>query len=678
MKKKTGFSFRFLLLLYIAVVSTVTLLCSGTVESQDGWLYLSVSKNIYYQHEIKADPDEYPLLNVHINSYKDENGIWRSPGALGYSIAMVPAVALSDLTHKILGTVPSNHFPLEHDWTLHFFASFTNAFFAGFLVVITVKYLYELSGDKKVSVIMGILTLLATNLLPLSKFSFAHMMFISFLVASFYCVRRFVVTNHKKYILYFLITYACVYVSYNVSYYIPILPLILYYFLLIPKASRFPRFLILIVLFLFAILIRRDVISLLFSYRNIHLKVLFEGAWGFLFSPGKSIFLYSPPLILLFIFWSKIPKKYVPEILSYGLLALLYIYLLGSAWISGSDGRMAGIWYGGMVWGPRYISTLIPFGMILVGIVATKLSKSALTFVFTPFILFGLWIQLVGSSLPYQLQYQNTPPYDIAIGNQSFSVYDYTSFLPKFSPIYVMSREFFVKIKKFKAGIDHGQYNVRFYDGFDVPLFTGLGPYRGFRSEGHAFFTQRPKDPVRKLFLRFYNAPDTPESSSSAHVSLAINGASVSGTLIPVNGHSQIETDINTDLIRDGQNTLDLLASYPATTSAQQVVYITQMVINDQNVNLESLDYPEVSTGGKEISKVPYQYYGNRMNDNWKLWYLRARISERTFDFWWIKNLYYWDRPQRVLWTLFACNIIVVMSSWLGLIRLWRKNKGTT
>jgi hypothetical protein len=678
MKNKPGFSLQFLFTLFIAVVSTVMLFCSGTIESQDGWLYLSVSKNIYYRHVIEAAPDEYPIQNVHINSYKDASGRWRSPGALGYSIAMVPAVALSDLTHRSLGTSPSNHFPLEHDWTLHLFASFTNATFAGLLVVIIVLYLFDLTGNKKVSIIIGILSLFATNLLPLSKFSFAHVMFTSLLLMSFYCLRRFVITKRKKYAFFFLTAYVCVYFSYNVSYYIPILPLILYYFLLIPKQSRFPRLVILTALSLVAIVIKREIMSLLFSYRNIYPKILLEGVWGFLFSSGKSIFLYSPPLILLFIFWNKIPKKYLPEICSFCLLALLYLYLLGSPWISGSDGRMAGIWYGGMVWGPRYISTLIPFGMILVGIIAIKLSKKALLFVFVPFILFGFWIQLVGSSLPYLLQYQNTPPYDIAIGDQSFSVYDYTSFLPRFSPVYVMSREFLVKIKKFKASVDHGLYDVRLYDGFEVPLFTGLGPYRGFRSEGHIFATHTAKQPLQKLFIRFYNAPDVPEATASASISLHLNGASISGTLVPGNGHAQIETTLDSRLLKTGRNSLDLSASYLATASAQQVVYITQMVINDQNINLESLDYPEVSTGGKEISPVPYQYYGNRMDDKWKLWYLRARISERTFDFWWIKNLYYWDRPQRMIWILFAITVTVSLCGWTRLIVIWRKTKGTT
>jgi hypothetical protein len=60
----------------------------------------------------------------------------------------------------------------------------------------------------------------------------------------------------------------------------------------------------------------------------------------------------------------------------------------------------------------------------------------------------------------------------------------------------------------------------------------------------------------------------------------------------------------------------------------------------------------------------------------WDLWYLRAAITGNTFDFWWIKNLYYWDRPQRLLWTLFVVNITAAgLSGYLLLKELQQKKK---
>src|SRR5258706_16307085 len=97
-QKQSGFSVRFVLLFFLFFFSSLCLFSSGTIESQDGWLYLSVSRNLYYQHKLIAAPQtDYPQKNVNMNSYKDKDGQWRAPWSTGYSLSMLPAVALSDL-----------------------------------------------------------------------------------------------------------------------------------------------------------------------------------------------------------------------------------------------------------------------------------------------------------------------------------------------------------------------------------------------------------------------------------------------------------------------------------------------------------------------------------------------------------------------------------------------------
>lgn len=667
------FSFRFFATLFVAVTSFVTLLSSGVLESQDSWLYVSVAKNIYYNHKIEAIPDYYPKLNVHMNSSKGEDGVWRAPGSLGYSFAMVPAVALSDLVHRIEGSVASTYFPLEHDWPLHFFASMTNAFFAGLLVVVLTLYLDDLTHNKSFSALFSILILVTTNLLPLSKHGFAHVLFTTFVVLSFYFVRRFALTRNVQFLIGLFLSFCVVYISYNVSYYIPIIPLVVYYLLLLPKSSRVRSIIALLVLSIPVLILKWKLLMLIvLGYMHIYPKVVFEGVWGFLFSSGKSVFLYSPPLLIPLIFWHLFPKKYVAELIAFSLLIGLYLYLFGMAWIYNSNGLMSPIWYGGMSWGPRYVSTLIPFVMILAGLIVVHIQKKFIYFVLIPLFVSGVWVQLIGVSMAYQLQYQNTTPYSLYVNEQELSVYDYASFIPRFSPLYVMSREFFVKIRKFPESRSHGLHNVWFYDGFEVPLFTGNGPYRGFREEGHIFFDSTVKDPAEKLYLSFYNAPDIAESTSSAKIAVVLNTATIGNIEVESSKNAAVTISIPKDRLLDGRNSLDLLASYPATTSATQIVYISQMVINDTPVNLESLDYPEVSTAGDKNSAIKYQYFGKKMNDRWKLWYLRARISERTFDFWWIKNLYYWDRPQKAIAVAFVVNVIICLVSWIQLRKFWK------
>jgi hypothetical protein len=57
------------------------------------------------------------------------------------------------------------------------------------------------------------------------------------------------------------------------------------------------------------------------------------------------------------------------------------------------------------------------------------------------------------------------------------------------------------------------------------------------------------------------------------------------------------------------------------------------------------------------------------------MWYLRARINERTFDFWWIKNLYYWDRPKNFFWALFIADWAVILLSGYGVRRYFKMYK---
>jgi hypothetical protein len=82
---------------------------------------------------------------------------------------------------------------------------------------------------------------------------------------------------------------------------------------------------------------------------------LWIGLYGNLLSPGKSIFLYAPPLILalfgslLFIprhKWWALPFLGIP---------LLYLLVYSSK----------GVWYGGSSWGPRYLVPTVPLLMVM-------------------------------------------------------------------------------------------------------------------------------------------------------------------------------------------------------------------------------------------------------------------------------------------------------------------------
>lgn len=681
MKKTDGrnsnrFSLRFLVLYFIFIVSFICFFASGVIDSEDGWLYFSVAKNIYYHHQATAAPYEYPIGNVNMNSLKDKNGVWRAPYSLGFSLAMVPAVALSDMVHRYYGSSPPNHFPLEHDWSLHFFASMTNSFFAGMIAVTILLYAVELGLTKRQAIVLSLLTIFTTNLFPLAKFSFAHEMFAAFTLVSFYMVKRFSITKQWKYLLGCALSYGVVLIAYNVSYYIPLIPLVLYLLLLFSKKDRIRMILALSLIAIPIFIIKRATFIPLMTIPFItSYKVLFEGVWGYVFSPGKSMFLYSPLLLLLPAFWHKLQKKHIPEIMSFTLMLMLFIYFLGSAWVPKLEGQKLPIWHGGMSWGPRYISATIPFLMLLVGTIIFHLKRIQKLFFVLPLLLWGVWMQILGVSLPYLTQYADLP-LTIIVRDLRYDNYDYASFIPTLSPIISQTHNFFSRLKTFPRSVDRGIYTVRLFDGFDFPLTFGDGTsIRGFRQEGHIAFTNLKENNISKITMTLLNAPDSRASSESATVAIMLNKQLIRTVKLPPQEDLVLEEDISALIPSEGQSYLSLIATYDTKTVVPHVIYIKKLVLNTSVTNLASLDYPDVSTMGTKTTPIPYLYYGNQMQDRWTLWHMRSRIMMSTFDFWWIKNLYYWDRPRALFNILLAINMACICCSSALILLLLKKRQ---
>jgi hypothetical protein len=79
-----------------------------------------------------------------------------------------------------------------------------------------------------------------------------------------------------------------------------------------------------------------------------------EGVAGLLFSPGKSVFLYAPPLVLSLLLWPRFRRVY-PALgdflaLAWGVALVFY----GSWWA----------WHGAWSWGPRFLVPLLPLSCL--------------------------------------------------------------------------------------------------------------------------------------------------------------------------------------------------------------------------------------------------------------------------------------------------------------------------
>lgn len=75
--------------------------------------------------------------------------------------------------------------------------------------------------------------------------------------------------------------------------------------------------------------------------------------YGLLFSPGKSVFLYSPVLLLAVAGWPAFYRRHAALALA---LAGLWLLMLVSL--------RASVWTGGLTWGPRFLLPLLPVSML--------------------------------------------------------------------------------------------------------------------------------------------------------------------------------------------------------------------------------------------------------------------------------------------------------------------------
>lgn len=128
--------------------------------------------------------------------------------------------------------------------------------------------------------------------------------------------------------------------------------------------------------------------------------VFIDAVYGVLFSGSKSVFLYSPPLLLAIIgareFWARSRALTVTVI---GTLAVYFLVYTRVAW-----------WGGGMCWGPRYFMPLVGMGMAMTApFVARALSpgggwRKSLLIVLA---VAGIGIQIIAVSMRMNVVYEN-------------------------------------------------------------------------------------------------------------------------------------------------------------------------------------------------------------------------------------------------------------------------------
>jgi hypothetical protein len=114
---------------------------------------------------------------------------------------------------------------------------------------------------------------------------------------------------------------------------------------------------------------------------------VFLSAWGFLFSPGKSIFLYAPPLLLAVLglprFWREHRRSLLAMLATIGPVFFMYCRLPS--------------WPGDYAWGPRYLAFAVPV-LLLPAISFLSAARRPGRSLAAAMLVLGLFVQLLGNA----------------------------------------------------------------------------------------------------------------------------------------------------------------------------------------------------------------------------------------------------------------------------------------
>lgn len=660
----------------------LTLFCSGIVDSQDGLQYLAIARRIYYDHTFEMPDATYPLENIHMSDSVAQDGKRYSPTGLGFSLALIPSVIIEDVMLRLAKTTPIESFPLQSDWPVMFFASLTNAFYGGVLCVALAMYLNTFQISPKKSALLSFFLVICNNFFPYTKHIFAHMMFLAFLTLTFFLIRKFSLTKNRVYIFLTGVSFGAVILSYNPIFILTLPSVGIYYLLSVRRPFYFSWFkelakdivvglaglLPFIKLYIWFNQVRfGGALSTGYGSGGIPLipippaYVIFDGGWNLLFSAGKSIFLFSPSLLLLIFFWHKLPiKRLRAELIAFSVLGVIFFYFMST--LLGDVDYL--LWHGDSSWGPRYMLPILPGFLLIVGVLITQLSKKQKIFIVVPVFLIGLWVQICSILLPYQIRFAGLE-YDFQVNGRYFNIYEYGNIIPRYSPVFNMSKTLVKRIMYANRIFDRGNYNLFLKDGFDRPFRPN--PAEAWREihPSSLITLELPPQETSSLELLISNHPVVPESSYSAIIDVLTDQKTIASASISAQTEQWLTFDITPQ--QSHITEIVLQPTFVATTSAElpkrQLIFIKDFLINGEKQNLHLIDFPYISDISKNIFNTSYDhYYGSIQKDPWTIWHMRSTVYEETFDLWWLRPFHYWDWPKQFFLTLFFLNVLGLSS----------------
>jgi len=386
-------------------------------------MYLNTAKSLVYQGKFSID-EKMPGMVT------GTDGKYYSAGGLGWTLVLAIPLWINKITNGNIANI-------------EFLATFVNPLLAFCLLIVSINLYSLISKDKKVGLLIAFIIIFSTNLLPLAKHSFAHILSILAMTTALYFGLKYLKTKNTKNLIFSGLFYGLLIISYNYTF---VISSFAFFLVLVIKKSfdkkiffKWVLGVIPFVLILFAYNYFRFGNILESGYTmngpggDLKLKAsVFEGLWGLLLSPGKSILVYSPVLIYSFYLAIKYFKKNWVD-LFFLITAVVNVFLYSNL----------AFWSGELSYGPRYLAVIIPFG----GLVLANHWKEINKKIIIVLVLLGLWVQFVGVSIPYTKQYEWYDMEFMCVGSQGLTrkgEFDYWSigeFIPRYSPPYRLKKK---------------------------------------------------------------------------------------------------------------------------------------------------------------------------------------------------------------------------------------------
>lgn len=295
-----------------------------------------------------------------------------------------------------------------------------------------------------------------------------------------------------------------------------------------------------------------------------------------------------------------------------------------------------------------------------------------------PLAVLGLYVEILGVLMPYQIKFHDLQP-DFFVNGTEYPSSVYSNLLPRYTPILKMSKKLVKLVQSFPNTLDHGIYNVKFYDGIDFPFNVGPERWRVVEGTGRISFDNKINQPVQRIAFGLINH-QIGESSSSAHLQFLLNNHPLltAGEILALRERKVVNLPIKNNYLIPNNNQLTIQVRFDnpqIITKKSQILGLISLSINDTAVNIESLDFPYLSPLGPLMTNITYQNYGGTNKNLMKSWDIHTQIFERVPDFWWAKALYYWDIPKQQIFLLFILNILGMIFFSIKTFQLFRKQR---